>query len=343
MKIQDLSKKTTQIVYSEDPDKILEAEFGPRYRTYRMLWELADSMRIAPTFPLEIGFDLKFACNLKCIGCYFQGGEKKLTVSKETRKDFPFDKYLQLLREGQKNDLYSVYFGYASEPTMNRRFLDYVAECRAHDVMDIWFGTNATTMTEFELDQMIKLGVTRFLVSVDASTRETYEQVRIGGDFERVENNIRYLAARRKELGSKLPIIRLSYVINKINEHEIEDFHRKWSGIADYISVQNFYDIGEHSTEKLGVRLERNATYACQQPFQRMFVHPDGKTFPCCSFENVYSDELAETNLFEQGAKAVWNGEKFQALRRDLLFNRFNKYECCIKCAATSWKTTEAE
>lgn len=337
LKEKDLSKKTQQILYSKDPELILADIFGNRYREYRRKWEAANAMKYLPQFPLEIGFDLKFSCNLRCIGCYFGQNGDNIALTKEARKDFPYEKYVDILREGQANNLYSVYFGYASEPTMNRRYLDYVEECRRHNVIDIWFGTNATTMDEYELDKMISMGVTRFLVSVDAATEETYNKIRRGGDFKRVENNIKYLAAKRKEVGSLLPIIRLSYVVTSMNQHELQAFHRKWSHIADYISVQHFYDIGEANTANLSVKEVQNKTYACQQPFQRMFVHPDGRTFPCCSFENVYSTEIAEDNLFERGVMNVWNSRRFRILRAKLRANRFYEYKCCSKCAATSW------
>ena len=338
MKKQDASKKTTQMIYKQDPDSILADVYGDRYREYRRKWDAADRLEYLPEFPLELGFDLKFGCNLKCIGCYFTGGDRPLDVTSQSRKDFPFEKYLDILREGQREDLYSVYFGYASEPTMNKNYLDYVEECRRHDVMDIWFGTNATAMDESEIDAMIEMGVSRFLVSVDANTKETYEKVRVGGDFDRVVHNVKYLAAKKKELKTQLPIIRMSYVVNSVNEHELEDFHATWRSIADYISVQHFYDIGEKETASLAVQERKNAVFTCQQPFQRMFIHPDGRSFPCCSFENVYSTEIAEEGVFERGVKAVWNSQRFQILRDKLKANRFGEYECCAKCAVTSWE-----
>lgn len=58
--------------------------------------------------------------------------------------------------------------------------------------------------------------------SIDAATQETYQKLRRGGDFRRVEEHICYLA-QLKEAG-KIKKIALNFVIQKENYQELEEF-----------------------------------------------------------------------------------------------------------------------
>ena len=60
-------------------------------------------------------------------------------------------------------------------------------------------------------------------VSVDGSTQETYERYRRRGSLEKVLGNIRLLVDERRRQRSRKPFISLCMLINKYNEHQIEE------------------------------------------------------------------------------------------------------------------------
>ena len=63
-----------------------------------------------------------------------------------------------------------------------------------------------------------------FLVSIDASTKETYEKLRRGGNFERLMENMDFLSRLRRE--GKVERVKVIMVVQNANYREIPDFIR---------------------------------------------------------------------------------------------------------------------
>ena len=82
----------------------------------------------------------------------------------------------------------------------------------------------------------------RVVISLDAAKNETYKIIRSKDELEKVETNVKRLAELKKEYKTKLPVIRLSFVVQKENINEIQKFKEKWSEIVDYIDIQEQID-----------------------------------------------------------------------------------------------------
>ena len=50
--------------------------------------------------------------------------------------------------------------------------------------------------------------------------------------------NVKRLVEKRDQLGMEFPKVRVSFLKNKINEHEAELFEQQWIGIVDVITFQ---------------------------------------------------------------------------------------------------------
>lgn len=335
----DRRKTTRQIGRKQSPDEVLTPIFGEPFKEYRRKWYAADTLDYVPPYPLELGFDIQFACNLRCVGCYF-GDDTPRSPYMDDRSAFPIEKFRAIVEHGVENGLASTYFGYATEPTINKRYLDYVDIARSAGVMDVWFGTNGTLLTEESIDHLIEMQVSRVLISVDAATKETFGKVRIRGDYDRVVENINYLVRRKQELGSVLPLLRLSFFVNSINQHEEQLFIDQWGDKADYFSIQNFCALGEEASEHLwpeGTRpKEPNPNFSCPQPFQRLFLNANGDVYPCCSFDNMYNKELRLGDAFAESIESIWHGESLVALRESHRNKTYGCYKNCMNCAYSS-------
>ena len=64
-------------------------------------------------------------------------------------------------------------------------------------------------------------------ISIDAMSNETYKKVRVGGDLNITQKNILKLLTLRNEVNSRTKII-VSFVEQKENSHEVDDFKRFW-------------------------------------------------------------------------------------------------------------------
>lgn len=335
------TSQLTRLIGRQNPNDVLAEILGEPFRAYRSQWEAANKGKVTPPFPIEIGFDLLFACNLRCVGCYFSDDTPDPAYLTDA-KPLPFDTFARIIDEGVPQGLKSVYFGYASEITMNRSYMDYVRYAARSGIVDTWFGTNGILLTRDAIDEIIELGITRVLISIDAATKETFEKVRIRGNYDKLIANLEYLIERRARLGSRLPLIRLSMNVNRINEYEVDKFVAQWIDRVDYVDIQNFIAM-DGMTEQLFPANRRETagvvpkSFSCPQPFQRLFVNANGDAYPCCSFENMYSKELLIGNVIKAPVAEIWHCQAIEDLRDSHRTNSWQRYHNCSTCAKSSF------
>jgi MoaA/NifB/PqqE/SkfB family radical SAM enzyme len=113
----------------------------------------------------------------------------------------------------------------------------------------------------------------------------------------------------------------------------LEPFLARWSGRADFISVQAY---GRYPTPGAPIwpRSPWGAAPAglCAQPFKRLLVRHDGRVSPCCDASGA---GLSLGRLGEQSLAEIWHGPELAALRRNLLAGDLNgPAAACGPCQA---------
>jgi radical SAM protein with 4Fe4S-binding SPASM domain len=106
------------------------------------------------------------------------------------------------------------------EPLLAPDFFDMVEAARSRGI-EVGFNTNATMLTREKSERLVAAGVEWLHVSVDGSTRETFEHVRDGARYDRVITNLRTLLAVKRESGSDRPRVQLNAVVMRSNLHEL--------------------------------------------------------------------------------------------------------------------------
>ncbi|MBV9493560.1 MAG: radical SAM protein [Acidobacteria bacterium] len=150
--------------------------------------------------PLILALDVTERCNLKCVMCHFS------TVD---RLPFPpYDSYDANMPVDLFERIASEYFpraqrvalGCAAEPLMHPRFAELLAIAARHRVPDLWFPTNLIPLTEKTADAIARAGVRTVAISIDGTTRETYERIRIGATWTRLHEKLRMLRGVRRRM-----------------------------------------------------------------------------------------------------------------------------------------------
>ena len=79
-------------------------------------------------------------------------------------------------------------------------------------ILEVQFNTNAMLLTEKISERLIEAGLDRIIFSLDGMTKETFENIRGGANFEKVVNNIKSFINIRNEMGGKKPCVRIQMV-----------------------------------------------------------------------------------------------------------------------------------
>jgi len=298
-----------------DPHAVLAAELGPAYAEYRRLWEMARTFQEIPPFPLHVDYEMKFACPLSCPMCLMSLDEAGRRAFGDPGLELSAQTVMDLVAEGAARGQRALGFGGLWEPLLAPDLPEIAAFARARGLVDVMFNTNGLWLTEKTARALIKAGLTRLMVSLDADTRATYDRMRPGSDFSAVVANIENFLDLRKKMGRRLPLLRLSFCRTSLNEAELEPFLARWSGLVDFISVQAY---GRYPTPG-APGWPRAASPApegvCAQPFKRLLVRHNGQVCPCCDASGV---GLALGRLADQSLAEIWRGPELAELRRAL-------------------------
>jgi len=187
---------------------------------------------------LFVRMDTNNFCNLACPMCPF-------SVSKTATREVI---HLELFGK-IANDLFPhtryLYLSCSTEPLVTPDFEKYVEIAKEYKVPFVSFCTNGVLMDEKMNRKVIGLGVNEVIFSIDGATRGTFEKIRKGASFDAVVGNLGMLTRLKKELGSKLPSIRINTTMQKDNFNELEDILRlaKKFG-ADCVQLRHLVQVG---------------------------------------------------------------------------------------------------
>ena len=126
-----------------------------------------------------------------------------------------------------------------------------------------------------------------FNISVDAAKKETYEQLRYGGKWETLQNNLKFVESL-KEKGN-IKKLRLNFIVQKINFEEMEDFVKM--AIKFKANDVNFQSVGNWGTY-------------CEEEYTEINVaNKDHELFPklkeiCQKIQKNYGDKINIMNNF---------------------------------------------
>jgi uncharacterized Fe-S cluster-containing radical SAM superfamily protein len=171
--------------------------------------------------PQDVRLSHDPTCNLWCPSCR----KEKIVAKGEqfTRIMEITDRVVRPLLKTAKTVMMNGYGDIFSSRSC-RRILESVNEDEHRDLRLI-FITNGVLLTESEWAKFpnIHRNVGTIRVSIDAATKETYDKVRLGGDFERLRQNLEFIAGLRRE--GVIEKFMISFVVQRENFREMEAFH----------------------------------------------------------------------------------------------------------------------
>lgn len=302
-----------------------------RFRAYRKAYFRtlnADADGFVPDYPLTLTIELVNRCNLTCVMCY--------TVNHKTAKaTLTLDQLQTVFDDAKLHGLPAVIIGIGSEGLLYKDIRKVILMAKNTGVMDIFLFTNGVLLNEALSEFLIEQKVSRILISLDAATPETYKKIRGKDELLRIEKNVRSLLAAKQRRGSELPIVRLSFCVQKDNEHEQATFLEKWSAEVDYLDFQVLSDFGyvseilETGSVKDPARpvASEGDKFFCHHPFGYLNIWSNGDITPCCVY---YGKKLVMGNIARDKLSDVWKGEGMAELRRQFMTGNVN--ETCRVC-----------
>ena len=279
--------------------------------------------------PVNVTWEITYACNLSCIHCLSDSGAKK-------PGELTTDACLRVIDEFARNRVFQFNIG-GGEPFMRPDFLDLMDY--AHDKgMVTCISTNGT---------LIDAGTARKLshpmvyvqVSLDGATPESNDAIRGAGSFRKVINALEYLKQESIEVSINTVLTRRSIgELDKLRDLAA-DFDAKlrvsrfrpsgrgknaWSALnvsrqqmlyfsawlAEHLHVStgdSFFSVTTEERRALGLNMCGACKLTC-------CLSPQGKIYPCAFLQE---DEFYAGQLPEESFADIWhNSPVFHGFRQ---------------------------
>lgn len=162
-------------------------------------------------YPRAIEVETTTICNLKCVMC-------EHTYWREKPQRMNYKQFKHIL--GQFPKLAWIGMTGIGSSFLNPDYIEMIKLVKSKKIyLELYDHFDA--LDEKLAKQIIKAGVDRLIVSMEAATKETYEKIRVNANFDRVLKNIRNFYALKKKMKSHYPEITYHFIISKLNVKEV--------------------------------------------------------------------------------------------------------------------------
>ncbi len=285
----------------------------PEYKDYRKMWRDTAVKHIKTEFPLHLDIEVTSYCNLACPMC---PRTHRVELGKWQNKMMKFDTFKKIIDEGTKKGLRAINLNNFGESFYNKKIIEMIEYAKSKGVIDIMLHTNGTVMDEDLAERIVKSGLDRIIFSLDSITKEIYEKIRINAKFEDTVQKVKTFHKIRQKLNSYKPVIRISMVRMKENDHEAKNFENFWGPYADEITYTDYRNQdGLDKIDRYTKKRKENKSYACPALWQRLTINATGEVTACCrdAGKRLTLGKLTDStnNLTD-----VWNGSSLREARK---------------------------
>jgi organic radical activating enzyme len=298
-------------------------------------WKLPYYLGLAklPTAPLYLNVEPAADCNLRCGWCSNQHRDNR-----KARLEMAL--FEHIVADAKVAGVHSISLWLSGEPLMHSQLPEMVALIERSGMVS-GLHTNATLLSERWAKDLLNAGLSQISISADGADRDSYEQMRLGANYDKTVANIR----RFLELKTKQPNGKPHTIIQTMMPFQPE--MQREDGWIDYpeapaellqlyagLPVDEYRVLlphnwaGEITGE--GLRPPGRAYYPCPHLWMGLSVAWDGRVHGCCTDLN---GRLIRGDLSRGDSIArIWNDEASQRLRHLHSKGRYREIPLCREC-----------
>ena len=203
---------------------------------------------LAP-FPLYVTVELTTLCNFRCKHCWRLSSLEKRGIGSMAVRTF--EKIVREIKAAKKPPS-ALKIGGAGEPALHPHFREVMS------LLDMLKGstvksavyTNGTLFERFSAHDITRWNINRIVVSVDGIDPESYEAIRVGGNYRQLRDLVSAFVDFRDHLSRQDPWIEIRHVIM---EHEtlkqLLRFRTNWVPPGDMVKFQSLNPVGRQARQ----------------------------------------------------------------------------------------------
>jgi len=296
----------------------------PRYLYHRYRYDVFPVTKELDEYPPCVQIEPTSICNFRCVFCFQT--DPLLTLRKHGHAgQMPVELFMQIVDQIEGHVEF-VTLASRGEPLLTKGIEEMLAYA-SKKFLGLKINTNATFLDEKKSHAILQSEPNTLVFSADAADPETYAQLRVNGDFEKVMGNIRrFMKIKERDYPDSRLITRVSGVAfdrGRQNHQKIEEFWGEFVdqvAFVDYNPWENAYDNEPNGIEE-----------ACSDLWRRCFVWWDAKMNPC---DVDYRSFLCPGTIDDDTVSDVWTGLGYTTLRKKHLERERQGLTPCRGCVS---------
>lgn len=281
-------------------------------------------------FPNVILIDTISHCNLKCSMCPHKEMNRKPGI-------MTWELYTKIIDEIAENKpdarIWITFFG---EGMILKDLPEKIEYAKKKGLTDIVLNSNGNLMNKEYSERLIKAGLDGLYVGIDAIKPETYEQIRVQGNLEKVISGVIEYKKMLEEFGHSEQEVIVQFVEMEINKDEVQEFVDFWHSYGITCKVRPMVSwAGKVEAVNLKKELDR---LPCYWAMNTINITDTGEV-TLCSVD--LECRVPMGNVINSSIKEVWNNslKDFRLKHRNGEWERLP--DLCKNCG--DWKSGYAE
>ena len=272
-------------------------------------------------FPRTILVDTVSFCNLKCSMCPHVNMTRK-----KGRMDWAlFTRIIDEIAAHSPNSrVWLVFFG---EPLILKKtkpsIFDMIRYCKHKGLSDVVLNSNGNLLDHDSSRKLLEAGLDEIYIGLDAFSADTYEKVRVGGNYHKTVENVLGFVDTLKEKGLKNYPIYVQFVEMDSNRGEREAFEEFWTSKGVSVKVRKKLTWG--GLIEAGDRATTNR-HKCYWAMDTISITDQGDVTLCAADPDA---RYVAGNIREQSISSIWEGRlrDLRTLHREGLWDKL-PYPC---------------
>lgn len=293
--------------------------------------------------PRRVTIETIFECNFHCPMCPID------LPSRRTKGPMDWDLFTKIIdslvpyRDHiEMMDLFSL-----GEPLMDKLIFKRLKYAKDAGFKSLGISTNASLLTTRNAKLLFESGIDNIIFSIDGATKETYEAIRVGGNFEKVIANCTGAIAQRNSGNYKTRFL-VRFTRQDKNRHEWPEFCKFWESKidrsrGDFFSVYEMHTWGGTTGSKSEILNSGHDSaiekLPCYLIYDILNILADG-TVPLCH-EDWLNGNYKCGNVKDADPIAVFNSPQYRKFRDIHSAGNKAKMKICSGCTVLYSESTK--
>ncbi len=294
------------------------------------------------SYPLILQIQTQSLCNARCSICPYPTTSKRLANG--AMEWNLFEKIATEL--ASETEASTLLLTLHNEPLLDKRLFDWVKHIKSISPdKSCTIATNGEFLDRFSITEILQSGLDRLTISLNAHSRETYESINTGLDYDRVMKNVYYLLSDR----SMRRKVELKFLLTGENAHEVKQALDYWKSqeVQTRVcvitnrggSLDNYERLRFKDTQYSGAPLWRfwkrlmfigRGVIGCELPFYQMNILFNGDAIVCC---HDWNRATVVGNARTSSLREIWNSDRMNGIRLLILRKRYKQINSCKECS----------